>query len=104
MTILWFVLAVVCQALSGLPLLFYRGSTGAQKLAAGLMALGSLAGVAAGVVAGRLVEALLYEVEPTGLDTMAAPILTLALVALVASLPPALRAARVDPAQTLRSE
>ncbi|HJV37056.1 proton-conducting transporter membrane subunit [Geomonas sp.] len=38
-------LAVVCQALSGLPLLFYRGSTAAQKLAAGLMALGSLAGV-----------------------------------------------------------
>ncbi|MBI1897160.1 MAG: ABC transporter permease [Acidobacteria bacterium] len=72
--------------------------------AALIVCLGSLAGVAAGVVAGRLVGALLYEVKPTGLDTMAAPILTLALVALVASLPPAFRAARVDPAQTLRSE
>ncbi len=72
--------------------------------AALVVCLGSLAGVAAGVVAGRLVEALLYEVKPTGLETMAAPILTLVLVALVASLPPALRAARVDPAETLRSE
>jgi ABC-type antimicrobial peptide transport system permease subunit len=72
--------------------------------AALIVALGSVAGVAAGVAAGRLVEALLYEVKPTGLDAVAAPVATLALVALAAALPPALRAARVDPAQTLRSE
>lgn len=66
--------------------------------------LGSVVGVGAGIVAGRLVETLLYEVKPTGIDAMAAPILTLALVPLVASMPPAFRAARLDPAKTLRSE
>ena len=72
--------------------------------AALIVCLGSLAGVGAGVMAGRLIEAMLYEVKPTGLDTIGAPILIFALVALVASLPPAFRAAQVDPAQTLRSE
>ena len=72
--------------------------------AALIVCLGSLAGVAAGVMTGRLIEAMLYEIKPTGLDTIGAPILILALVSLVASLPPAFRAARVDPAQTLRSE
>ncbi len=69
-----------------------------------VVCLGSAAGSAGGMALGRLVEALLYEVKPTDLDTVALPILTLAAVALVASLPPALRAARVDPVQTLRSE
>jgi formate hydrogenlyase subunit 3/multisubunit Na+/H+ antiporter MnhD subunit len=44
-SILLLLLAVVCQALSGLPLLFSRESTAAQKLAATLMAVGSLSGV-----------------------------------------------------------
>jgi putative ABC transport system permease protein len=72
--------------------------------AAVVVCLGSSAGVAAGVAAGRVTEALLYDIKPTGLDAVAAPILTLTLVALIASVPPAVRAARVDPAQTLRSE
>jgi ABC-type lipoprotein release transport system permease subunit len=72
--------------------------------AALIVCLGSVAGVALGLAAGRLVERFLYEVKPTSLDTVAVPILTLALVALMASLPPALRAATVDPSQTLRSE
>ena len=72
--------------------------------AAFIVCLGSVAGVALGITAGRLIETFLYEVKSTNLDAVAVPILTLALVALVASLPPALRAARVDPSQTLRSE
>ncbi len=72
--------------------------------AALVVCLGSVAGAAAGVMAGRLVEALLYDVRPTGLDAIAGPMLALAVVALLASLPPALRAARVDPSITLRSE
>ena len=72
--------------------------------AAAIVCLGSLAGIAAGIAAGRAVEALLYGIKPTGLDAVAAPILTLAVVALIASMPPAVRAARMDPAQTLRSE
>ena len=39
-------LAVACQALSGLPLLFRKGSGPAQKLGAALMLSGSLAGTA----------------------------------------------------------
>lgn len=66
--------------------------------------LGSLAGVAAGVAAGRVVEALLYGIKPTGLDAVGPPILILAVVGVIASVPPAVRAAHVDPAQTLRSE
>ena len=53
---------------------------------------------------GRVVEALLYDIKPGSFDAITVPILTLALVALISSLPPALRAARVDPAETLRSE
>jgi predicted permease len=72
--------------------------------AASLVGLGSLAGIAAGIAGGRVVEALLYDIKPTGFDAVAVPILSLGVVALIASLPPALRAARVDPAETLRSE
>jgi len=36
--------------------------------------------------------------------TLAAPLIVLAAVAGAAALPPALRAARIDPASTLRSE
>ena len=66
--------------------------------------LGSLAGVAAGVAADRVVEALLYGIQPTGLDAVGPPILILAVVGLIASVPPAVRAVHVDPARTLRSE
>jgi ABC-type antimicrobial peptide transport system permease subunit len=72
--------------------------------AALIVCFGSVAGIAVGVAAGRLIEAFLYEVKPIGLETIAAPILTLAIIALIASIPPALRAARVDPSQTLRGE
>ena len=41
-----FSLAVACQALSGLPLLFRRGSAPAQRLSASLMVAGSLLGAA----------------------------------------------------------
>jgi ABC-type antimicrobial peptide transport system permease subunit len=89
------------MALGALPGHIVRQVTGDAAL---VVCLGSIAGVAAGVAAGRLMEALLYEVKPTGLDTIAAPILALAVVGLTASLPPAVSAARVDPSITLRSE
>jgi putative ABC transport system permease protein len=47
---------------------------------------------------------LLYGVSPTDLPTLAAVTLLLTLVALAATLVPALRAMRVDPITTLRSE
>jgi hypothetical protein len=66
--------------------------------------VGCMAGLVAGVAAGRLTEALLYGVKTTGLGTMAFPTLLLVSVALLAALAPVLRAVRVDPAQTLRDE
>jgi ABC-type lipoprotein release transport system permease subunit len=47
---------------------------------------------------------LLYQVEPTDAATYVAAALGLAALAFVASLFPALRAARVNPVQALRGE
>ena len=69
-----------------------------------MICLGSAIGLAGGLASGRLIEALLFEVKATDFGMFVIPILTLAGVALVAALPPAIRAARIDPAQTLRSD
>ncbi|HXB72771.1 MAG TPA: ABC transporter permease [Candidatus Acidoferrales bacterium] len=68
----------------------------------------ALAGVAAGYalsrVAVRFLESLLWGVRPTDLGTFVTMAAILLLVAALASLAPALRILRMDPAQTLRSE
>jgi predicted permease len=69
-----------------------------------MICLGSAVGLAAGLASGRFIESLLFEVKATDLWMIAAPILTLAIVAVLAALPPALRASHIDPAQTLRSD
>ena len=67
-----------------------------------VMAIGLLAGIPAGIAAARLMEAMLYGVTPTSLGSVAAPVIGLALIGAIASLAPALRAARVDPITALR--
>jgi putative ABC transport system permease protein len=66
----------------------------------------ALAGVAAGAVAAafltQLMASLLYDVQPMDLPTFAAAAAGLALTALAVSAVPAFRAARIDPAETLR--
>ena len=69
-----------------------------------MVSLGAALGLAGGLAGGRFLEALLFEVKATDLDALATPLLALGLTALMAALPPALRAARIDPAKTLRSE
>jgi len=68
----------------------------------------ALAGVAAGYglsrVAGRFLESLIWGVRPTDPQTFATMAGFLLLVALLASVAPALRILRIDPARTLRSE
>lgn len=68
----------------------------------------SLIGVVVGLVAAvgltQLMTGLLYQVRPLDPLTFAAVPITLALVALVASYVPALRAMRVDPVTALRTE
>jgi ABC-type lipoprotein release transport system permease subunit len=56
------------------------------------------------VACGRVIENLLFEVKPTDTGAVAAPLLALLGAALLASLHPAIRAVKIDPAQTLRSE
>jgi putative ABC transport system permease protein len=72
--------------------------------AAGVVCLGFTLGSLAGVAAGRVVKALLYGVNGESLEALTVPALIMLAAAVIASLPPALRAARIDPAQTLRSE
>jgi ABC-type antimicrobial peptide transport system permease subunit len=69
-----------------------------------LVGIGLVAGLALAIAGGRLIRSLLYQVEPLDpavLVTAAASIFGLALLV---SLRPALEAARIDPARSLREE
>jgi predicted permease len=70
----------------------------------GVVCLGLSIGLAAGMACGRLVESLLFEVRSTDPSAIAVPLAALLGAALLAALPPAIRAVQIDPAQTLRSE
>ncbi|MEW5980899.1 MAG: ABC transporter permease [Acidobacteriota bacterium] len=71
----------------------------------GALAVGGLlAGLAAALPGTRLVGSLLFETPPLDPVTYAGAALSLALVATLACLVPALRAVKVDPAAVLRSE
>ena len=69
-----------------------------------MVLLGALAGLALGMASARYIESLLYQVKPTDLAMLALPPLTILAAALLASLPAVIRAVRIDPAKTLRSE
>ena len=75
-----------------------------RVLAAGtrLMMFGALAGLVASAVAAGFVQKLLYGVRPWDLASFMLALALLGAGALAASLAPALRAARIDPAETLR--
>jgi hypothetical protein len=66
--------------------------------------VGMLVGFAFGLASARHIQSLLFGVNATDVSTLAAPGATILLVALIAAAPAMLRAARVDPAVTLRSE
>ena len=65
---------------------------------------GSTAGLALGLASARYIESLLYQVKATDLSSLAIPSAALIAAAILAALPPVLRAVRIDPAQTLRTE
>jgi putative ABC transport system permease protein len=69
-----------------------------------LAALGVTAGLAGAYAATRLLEGMLFGIEPTDSQTYAATAAILVLVALLACCVPALRASRVDPIRALRYE
>jgi putative ABC transport system permease protein len=72
--------------------------------ASGLAGFGIAAGLAGALMVTRLIGALLFRVQPTDPMTFLGTAVVLALVTVLASLVPALRAARVNPIETLRSE
>ena len=66
--------------------------------------LAALAGLGLSMAFTRLLAGMLYGVSPTDPPTLAAVILLTVAVAAVASLFPAVRAARVEPMQVLRND
>jgi putative ABC transport system permease protein len=70
----------------------------------GLLAMGLALGVAGAIYAARLIQGLLYDIEPHDPTTFVGVVLMMSAIGLAACWIPALRAARVDPAITVRSE
>jgi ABC-type antimicrobial peptide transport system permease subunit len=69
-----------------------------------LSAIGLGIGLIGAVLAGRLLQELLFQVSPEDPITLAAVALTLGAIALLAAYVPAIRAIRVAPAEVLRAE
>ena len=69
-----------------------------------MVLLGALAGLALGMASARYIESLLYQVKPTDPAMLTLPALTILVAALLAALPPVIRAVRIDPAKSLRVE
>ena len=69
-----------------------------------MIAAGALVGLAGGFAFSRVVESLLFGVKATDTSTVAITVLTLSVAAALAALPPAIRATRIDPVETLRAE
>jgi putative ABC transport system permease protein len=71
---------------------------------AGLAAIGLAIGVAVTLAGSRIISRFLFGISATDPVTLGTASLVILLVALTASLVPALRAAKVDPATALRAE
>ena len=69
-----------------------------------MIAVGAVIGLVASAVAGRLIVSMLFGVQPLDLPTFAIVVLVLGLTAAISIAGPAWRAARIDPAQALRTK
>jgi predicted permease len=69
-----------------------------------LVIVGAAAGIAFGMIAVRYVATLLYHVKPTDVGVLAVPVLTILAAAVLAAVPPVIRAVRIDPVNVLRAE
>ena len=68
------------------------------------IAIGVALGVGGAALATRVIESFLFETAPADPVTLAAVAVILAAAGCLAALVPALRAAKVDPASSLRAE
>jgi predicted permease len=69
-----------------------------------MVLLGAGAGLALGMASARYISSLLYQVKASDLGILTTPMLAIFTFALLAALPAVIRAVRIDPATTLRSE
>ncbi len=69
-----------------------------------MLALGAVCGLALGLGSARYIATLLYQVKPTDAPMLAVPAIMILTAALLAALPPVLRATRIDPSEMLRAE
>src|SRR5690348_7699445 len=69
-----------------------------------MVGVGALAGLAAGVIAARYMEALLFEVRATDWTIMALPWAAMLVTAGIAAIAPVWRAVRIDPVEMLRAD
>jgi len=69
-----------------------------------IVAIGLVGGVALGLGLGQFLTTLLFEIKPSDFWGIALPMLCLIAASVAASVPPAIRAARVDPSVALRWE
>jgi ABC-type antimicrobial peptide transport system permease subunit len=69
-----------------------------------LVTIGAVLGIAGALALGRALTSMVFEVRPSDPTTLAVVTALLMLVALVATLVPALRATRVTPLVALRRE
>ncbi|HYN07321.1 MAG TPA: ADOP family duplicated permease [Vicinamibacterales bacterium] len=67
----------------------------------GAMSAGAIIGLAGGVAFGRWVQALLFETDPADPAALFVPLTLMAVAAVFAVLPPAIRAVRTDPARVI---
>ena len=69
-----------------------------------VVCVGAVIGVAGGLAFSRTVRTVLFQVEPTSPLVLLAPLLALGTVSVLAGLAPALRAIRIDPAESLKAD
>jgi putative ABC transport system permease protein len=69
-----------------------------------MVLVGAAAGIGLGLMAVRYVEALLYQVKGGDPAMLALPLFTILAAALLAAVPAVVRAVRIDPVSSLRSE
>jgi hypothetical protein len=69
-----------------------------------MVGVGAITGIIGGIAFGDVVRALLFQTETTDPGALAAPLVALAFAAILAVVPPALRAVRTDPARTIKVE
>jgi predicted permease len=69
-----------------------------------MLLIGATAGLSLGIASERYIATVLYQVKVTDALILAAPAITILAAAALAALPPVVRAIRIDPTETLRSQ